>query len=60
MTIDLSNQKTKAQFERLRAEKLEQMKSVTKNHGIEMLDVSTEDNIYRELLLFFKKRQSRF
>ncbi len=60
MIIDLSNEKLRKRFEDLRKQKLEAMRSIVRKNQIEMVDVSTEDNVYRELLLFFKRRQARY
>ena len=57
--IDLSNAKLRANYQKLREEKLEALKSMVRRNRIELIDCSTEDNLYKLLLLFFKRRQFR-
>lgn len=60
MIIDLSNKRTRERFAQIRKQKREIMKSVIQKNQVDLVEVATDGNVYKELLLFFKKRQSRF
>lgn len=57
MVIDLSNKKIREKYQALRAEKILKMKSILRSFNIDALELSTQSLVFKELLLFFKKRQ---
>jgi len=56
MVLDFSDQKLRDNYQRLRNQKYDEVDSVLKKYRIEKMDISTKSNIYKDLLLFFKKR----
>jgi uncharacterized protein (DUF58 family) len=58
-TIDLSSEAVKGNYRLLRQDKIDQELKIIKERRIDHLLISTEANIYKELILFFKKRQRR-
>jgi len=54
--INLSDQKLKDNYKRIRQEKYNQMKEILQKNKIESLEISTEDDVYANLLRFFQKR----
>ncbi len=57
--IDLNKQKTLDNFRKLRAEKIATENQILKERKIDCLPVLTNSNVYKELIMFFKKRQLR-
>jgi len=58
--IDFSNKELKERFLQIREEKNKISQTILKKNKIDCLNISTESNIYKELLIFFKKRQLRY
>lgn len=54
---NLTNKKTFANFRKIRQQKLNSLRNLLKKSRIDTVDISTDGNIYKELLMFFKKRQ---
>ena len=60
LTIDLNNQTVINNYNLLRHQKYLNQQQVLKKHAIDHVIISTPDNIYKQLLIFFKKRQLLF
>ncbi len=54
--IDLANKKIRRKFIQLREEKNKIMKEMLKKNKIESLNISTQNNVFKELFKFFKIR----
>lgn len=57
--IDFNNQKTRDKFYQIRQKKYQQLKKNLIKNETDLIEISTQDNIYQKLLTFFKKRQLR-
>ena len=57
MIIDLSNKKIREQFFRLRESKYLAQKKLLRRNQIEHLEIGTDEDVYKKLLLFFRKRK---
>ena len=60
MVIDLSDKGVRERFNQIRQQKTEAMKTLVRKNQIDLVEVGTDGNVFRELLLFFKKRQNRY
>lgn len=60
MIIDFSDEKIRNNYIKERDKKYKRIKKILNQYRIDSLEISTESNIYKELLLFFKKRSLRY
>ncbi len=58
--IDFSNPVFIKKYNQIRRDKEKLEKSIVKENNIDFLQISTASNIYKELLLFFKKRSLKY
>ena len=58
--VDLGDKKVIKKYNELRAKKEALEQEIIKKNGIDAIAISTSDNIYKELLLFFKNRSARY
>ncbi len=58
-TFDFKNQKARENYLKIIANRLAEEDRILKKNGISFLRLSTKDNIYKELMIFFKARQSK-
>ncbi len=54
--FDFQNKKFVQAYNKLRNNRIEDEKKLVNKNKIDILEISTSDNIYKELLLFFRKR----
>lgn len=57
--IDLSHEKTRKEFQMIRREKEHNMQKMLQNCGVEIIEIGTQDSVFKKLFVFFKKRQLR-
>lgn len=55
--IDLSKEKTRKEFNTIRRTKETQTQKMLQKSGVEMVEIGTQDSVYKKLFVFFKKRQ---
>ena len=60
MVIDLSDKGVRERFNQIRKQKQETMKTLVRKNQVDLVEVGTNGNVFKELLLFFKKRQARY
>ena len=58
--IDFSNKKLINNYNKIRSEKYKKEANILKKNHIDSLAIATNGNIYKNLLLFFKKRALKF
>ncbi len=60
LIIDLSNKNLVEKYNKLRSEKYKKEADLIKKNAIDFMSISTTENIYKNLLLFFKKRALKY
>jgi uncharacterized protein (DUF58 family) len=59
MLIDFSDKKLVSRYKIVQDEERKGVEGILKKYGIDLLNIETQADVYKELMVFFKKRQLR-
>jgi uncharacterized protein (DUF58 family) len=60
LVVDLGHKETRERYRAIRQEKILGLRQLLRRYNIDTLELSTESDVYKELLRFFRLRQLRY